>query len=128
MPCNGSSIIGLTYLCIREKIKFKALLDADNKNKPKEWLNRQFGYKEYLEVIKNNKDCIFTPEDGARKCLEDCFSLQDTSRYFYEKKNLDGSKEKKIDFNKIEDGEVFTDETLKNFEQLFSKLDIPKID
>lgn len=128
LPCNGSSIIGLTYLCIREKIKFKALLDADNKNKPKEWLNRQFGYKEYLEVIKNNKDCIFTPEDGARKCLEDCFSLQDTSRYFYEKKNLDGSKEKKIDFNKIEDGEVFTDETLKNFEQLFIKLGIPKID
>ena len=128
LPCNGSSIIGLTYLCIREKIKFKALLDADNKNKPKEWLNRQFGYKEYLEVIKNNKDCIFTPEDGARKCLEDCFSLQDTSKYFYEKKNLDGSKEKKIDFNKIEDGEVFTDETLKNFEQLFSKLDISKID
>ena len=128
LPCNGSSIIGLTYLCIREKIKFKALLDADNKNKPKEWLNRQFGYKEYLEVIKNNKDCIFTPEDGARKCLEDCFSLQDTSRYFYEKKNLDGSKEKKIDFNKIEAGEVFTDETLKNFEQLFIKLGIPKID
>ena len=128
LPCNGSSIIGLTYLCIREKIKFKALLDADNKNKPKEWLNRQFGYKEYLEIIKNNKDCIFTPEDGARKCLEDCFSLQDTSRYFYEKKNLDGSKEMKIDFNKIEDGEVFTDETLKNFEQLFIKLGIPKID
>lgn len=128
LPCNGSSIIGLTYLCIKEKIKFKALLDADNKNKPKEWLNRQFGYKEYLEVIKNNKDCIFTPEDGPRKCLEDCFSLQDTSRYFYEKKNLDGSKEKKIDFNKIEAGEVFTDETLKNFEQLFIKLGIPKID
>lgn len=128
LPCNGSSIIGLTYLCIREKIKFKALLDADNKNKPKEWLNRQFGYKEYLEIIKNNKDCIFTPEDGARKCLEDCFSLQDTSRYFYEKKNVDGSKEMKIDFNKIEDGEVFTDETLKNFEQLFIKLGIPKID
>lgn len=128
LPCNGSSIIGLTYLCIREKIKFKALLDADNKNKPKEWLNRQFGYKEYLDIIKNNKDCIFTPEDGARKCLEDCFSLQDTSRYFYEKKNLDGSKEMKIDFNKIEDGEVFTDETLKNFEQLFIKLGVPKID
>ena len=34
----------------------------------------------------------------------------------------------KIDFNKIEDGEVFTDETLKNFEQLFIKLGIPKID
>lgn len=128
LPCNGSSIIGLTYLCIREKIKFKALLDADNKNKPKEWLNRQFGYKEYLEIIKNNKDCIFTPEDGARKCLEDCFSRVDAEKYFYEKKNTDGTSEMKIGAREIEEGEVFTDETLKNFEQLFIKLGIPKFD
>ena len=128
LPCNGSSIIGLTYLCIREKIKFKALLDADNKDKPVDWLNRQFGYKEYLEIIKNNQDCVFTPEDGARKSLEDCFSLQDASRYFYEKKNLDGTKEMKIGIKEIESGEVFTVETLKNFEQLFIKLGIPKID
>lgn len=123
LPCNGSSIIGLTYLCIREKIKFKALLDADNKNKPKEWLNRQFGYKEYLEVIKNNKDCIFTPEDGARKCLEDCFSREDADKYFTLSKG-----QKKISCEEIETGEVFTDETLENFEQLFIKLGIPKID
>ena len=128
LPCNGSSIIGLTYLCIMEKIKFKALLDADNKDKPTDWLNRQFGYKEYLEIIKNNQDCVFTPEDGARKSLEDCFSLQDASRYFYEKKNLDGTKEMKIGIKEIESGEVFTVETLKNFEQLFIKLGIPKID
>lgn len=127
LPCNGSSIIGLTYLCIREKIKFKALLDADNKNKPKEWLNRQFGYKEYLELIKNNKDCVFTPEDGDRKCLEDCFSRVDAEKYFYEKKNTDGTSEMKIGAREIEEGEVFTDETLKNFEQLFIKLGIPKI-
>ena len=123
LPCNGSSIIGLTYLCIREKIKFKALLDADNKNKPKEWLNRQFGYKEYLEVIKNNKDCIFTPEDGERKCLEDCFSREDADKYFTLSKG-----QKKINCEEIEIGEVFTDETLKKFEQLFIELDIPKID
>ena len=128
LPCNGSSIIGLTYLCIREKIKFKALLDADNKDKPVDWLNRQFGYKEYLEIIKNNQDCVFTPEDGVRKSLEDCFSLPDASRYFYEKKNLDGTKEMKIGIKEIEIGEVFTVETLKNFEQLFIKLGIPKID
>lgn len=123
LPCNGSSIIGLTYLCIMEKIKFKALLDADNKNKPKEWLNRQFGYKEYLEVIKNNKDCVFTPEDGERKCLEDCFSREDADKYFTLSKG-----QKKINCEEIEIGEVFTVETLKNFEQLFIKLDIPKID
>lgn len=113
----------MTYLCIKEKIKFKALLDADNKNKPKEWLNRQFGYKEYLELIKNNKDCVFTPEDGDRKCLEDCFSREDADKYFTLSKG-----QKKISCEEIEIGEVFTDETLKNFEQLFIKLGIPKID
>ena len=128
LPCNGSPILNMTYLCIKEKIKFKALLDADNKNKPKEWLNRQFGYKEYLELIKNNKDCVFTPEDGIRKSLEDCFSRVDAEKYFYEKKNIDGTSEMKIGAREIEEGEVFTDETLKNFEQLFIKLGIPKID
>ena len=34
----------------------------------------------------------------------------------------------KIGAREIEEGEVFTDETLKNFEQLFIKLGIPKID
>lgn len=123
LPCNGSPILNMTYLCIKEKIKFKALLDADNKNKPKEWLNRQFGYKEYLELIKNNKDCVFTPEDGDRKCLEDCFSREDADKYFTLSKG-----QKKISCEEIEIGEVFTDETLKNFEQLFIKLGIPKID
>ena len=36
--------------------------------------------------------------------------------------------QKKISCEEIEIGEVFTDETLKNFEQLFIKLGIPKID
>jgi alpha-mannosidase len=39
-----------------------------------------------------------------------------------------GVKEAISPVRKIEDGEVFTDETLKNFEQLFIKLGIPKID
>lgn len=128
LPCNGSPILNMTYLCITENIKFKALLDADNKNKPCYWLSRQFGYKEYLETIKNNKDCVFTPEEGERKCLEDCFSREDANRYFYEKKNKDGTKEKKISCSEVENGEVFTQETLNNFEQLFVKLGIPKID
>ena len=128
LPCNGSPILNMTYLCIMEKIKFKALLDADNKNKPEDWMCRQFGYKEYLEVIKNNKDCVFTPEEGKRKSLEDCFSREDSKRYFYKKTNKYGKIEFKIDSILIENGEVFTAETLKNFEQLFMKLGISKID
>ena len=34
----------------------------------------------------------------------------------------------KIGMKEIESGEVFTVETLKNFEQLFIKLGIPKIE
>ena len=71
---------------------------------------------------------MFTPEDGERKSLEDCFSREDSYRYFYKRENKYGRIEMKIDSNSIENGEVFTDETLKNFEQLFIKLSIPKID
>lgn len=33
--CHGSSILVLTYLCIRQNIKFTALLDRDNEKKLK---------------------------------------------------------------------------------------------
>ncbi len=120
MPCNGSPIIALIYLCIKENIKFKALLDADNKSKPLIWLSRQFGYKEYLDIIKNNKNCVFTPEEGKKQSLEDCFSEQDGKKCFTAKG--------KIDSEKIEKEELFSKETLDNFEQLFIKLGIPKLD
>ncbi len=127
MSCNGSNIIALTYLCIKESVKFKALLDADNIDKPEQWLKNAVGYKEYLEIIKTNKNCVFTPEEGEKKSLEDCFSEQDKKKYFSTVKNKD-KEEKKIDHKKVEKGELFTEKTLRNFEQLFIKLGIPKLD
>ena len=128
IACHGSPIIGMTYLCIKENVNFKALLDADTKTKPSEWLKYKIGWREYIEEFTKNSNCVFTPEDGIRKSLEDCFSRVDAEKYFYEKKNTDGTSEMKIGAREIEEGEVFTDETLKNFEQLFIKLGIPKID
>lgn len=123
IACHGSPIIGMTYLCIKENVNFKALLDADTKTKPSEWLKYKIGWREYIEEFTKNSNCVFTPEDGIRKSLEDCFSREDADKYFTLSKG-----QKKISCEEIEIGEVFTDETLKNFEQLFIKLGIPKID
>ena len=131
LPCNGHPIIGITYLCIANGIKFKALLDLDNKDKPEIWLKHQYGYKEYLETIKTNKDCVFTPSIRNKKSIEDCFNEKDSDRYFSEtekKKRKKGTKEYKLDLIKFEVGEEFEQETLHNFEQLFNELGIPKID
>jgi hypothetical protein len=82
--------------------------------------------KELFEMLIHVNN--ITPEEGKRKSLEDCFSREDSKRYFYKKTNKYGKIELKIDSNLIENGEVFTSETLKNFEQLFMRLGIPKID
>jgi predicted ATP-dependent endonuclease of OLD family len=132
LPCNGSPIFDVTYLCINQHIKFKALFDLDNKNKPEQWLKKQYGYKEYLGIFENNPNCVFTPENGNKKSLEDCFNEKDSDRYCseYQKKDRSGKiiREKKIDYQKIESAIEFEDETKKNFEQLFNKLEIPKLD
>ena len=146
MPCNGSPILDVTFLCINKDIKFKALLDYDNKEKPEKWLNHKYGYKEYLEIINNNGNCVFTPE-GEYKSLEDCFAKKDAEKYFspqkptirpitpgckecatYQQNATQYKTKMKIDQEKIKEGEVFEKETLDNFEQLFTALGIPKID
>lgn len=124
LPCNGSPILDVTHLCIHKNLKFKALLDRDNLTKPPTWLAHKFGYKEYLDIIKNNKDCIFTPANGERKCLEDCFSETDQAKYF--EPNNKG--QQKISPQKIKQAIEFTLDTLNNFEQLFIQLGIPKLD
>ena len=108
------------------------MFDLDNKNKPEQWLKKQYGYKEYLGIFENNPNCVFTPENGNKKSLEDCFNEKDSDRYCseYQKKDRSGKiiREKKIDYQKIESAIEFEDETKKNFEQLFNKLEIPKLD
>ena len=127
IPCNGSAIIGYCYLCIKEKIKFKALLDYDTLHKPENWLKNQFGYKEYLELITNNKNCIFTEPRNEYESIEAYFSEIDASECFTEFENKKGVRSFKIDTQKLNKKNNFDLETKNNFEQLFIKLGIPKL-
>lgn len=134
MPCNGSPILDITYLCINNNIKFKALLDRDNMSKPESWLLHKYGYKQYLEMIKNNSNCIFTPEIGEGKDIEDLFVREDKVKFFEKVKITDchGNKQTKNKVsieklqNKIDRGS-YCEETLNNFEHLFSKMGLKKL-
>lgn len=132
LPCNGSPIFDVTYLCINQGIKFKALFDLDNKNKPEKWMNKKYGYNEYIKIFETNIDCVFTPPIRRKKSLEDCFHEKDNARYFLVHIWTDASmkkhKERKIDKDKIKAATEFEEETKNNFEQLFKQLEIPKLD
>lgn len=132
LPCNGSPILDVTYLCIQQGIKFKALLDLDNKSKPQKWLNKKYGYNEYLKIFETNKNCVFTLPIRNQKSLEDCFHENDNVKYFFDFIWHDKSgiqhMERKINKDKIKKATEFEDETKKNFEQLFKDLCIPKLD
>ena len=127
IPCYGSSIIGMCYLCIQEGVKFKALLDADNKSKPREYYYKHENHKEYIKIIKSNPNCVFTPDNGECKSLEDCFSKDDASKYFSQQQNDRGETKTKIDKKKIEKGNSFTEETLNNFHNILNKLGVPNL-
>ncbi len=132
LPCNGSPIFDVTYLCIQQGIKFKALFDLDNKSKPERWLNKKYGYNEYIKIFDTNTNCVFTPDIRKKKSLEDCFHENDNMRYFFDyiwtDKNEEEHATRKIDKDKVKAATDFEDETKNNFEQLFTKLGIPKLD
>ena len=121
--CRGQPILDVAHLCISWGIKFKALFDRDTIEKSREGYLTEHGYKTYLDEIQRNANCVFTPANGERKSLEDCFSKLDQERYFSEIKG-----QMKISKEKIKSATEFEDETKKNFEQLFIQLEIPKLD
>lgn len=122
--CRGQPILDVIHLCIEWNVKFKALLDRDTIDESRAQYLEQHGYKSYVAEVQTNHNCIFTPANGERKSLEDCFSVSDQAKCFApnDKGQL------KISPQIIKQGIEFTDETLKNFEQLFNKLGIPKLD
>lgn len=132
LPCNGSPIFDVTYLCIHQGVKFKALFDLDNKNKPEKWMNKKYGYNEYIKIFDTCADCVFTPPIRRKKSLEDCFHENDDLRYFFDYRWMDKNNkehiERKIDIDKIKQATEFEEETINNFEQLFNQLGIPKLD
>lgn len=121
--CRGQPILDVAHLCITWGIKFKALFDRDTIEKSRKGYLVEHGYQTYLEEIQRNKNCIFTPANGFRKSLEDCFTKFDQKRYFSEIKGL-----MKIDKEKIKKATEFEEKTKNNFEQLFKQLGIPQLD
>ena len=126
IPCNGSPIFDVTYVCIMRHIKFRALFDRDNLKKPEVWMNKQYGYKEYLQIFQKNKNCIFTPQLRTERSLEDCFHEEDQEKYFdyYFNQNIN----RKISAEKIREASVFHIETLNNFELLFKEIGLLPLD
>lgn len=121
--CRGQPILDVAHLCITWGIKFKALFDRDTIEKSREGFLINHGYKTYLEEIQRNANCVFTPANGFRKSLEDCFAKLDQERYFSEIRGV-----MKIDKEKIKVATEFEEETKNYFEQLFKQLGIPQLD
>lgn len=122
--CRGQPILDVIHLCIEWNVKFKALLDRDTIDESRAQYLEQHGYKSYVDEVQINPNCIFTPANGERRCLEDCFSETDQAKYC--EPNDKG--QQKISPRKIRQAAEFNHETLNNFEQLFKKLEIPPLD
>ena len=122
--CRGQPILDVIHLCIEWNVKFKALLDRDTIDESRAQYLEQHGYKSYVDEVQINPNCIFTPANGERKCLEDCFSETDQAKYF----ETNDKGQQKISPRKIRQAIEFNPETLNNLEQLFNKLGIPKLD
>lgn len=126
--CNGDAIILMANFCIEEDVKFKALLDRDNLEKPKEWLENQVGYTKYLENIKQNKNCVFTPKvTNGTDSIEDLFSESDKKKLFTKKTKTKSPSKKeyyKPDPEKLHNATKFDEETNTNFANIFKELGI----
>ena len=122
--CDGDSILQLSYLCIKENIKFISLLDNDNKYKNSLYIKGHSQYNVILpEITGNTEKCFFVGE-GKKGCLESLFIEEDNK---YSEKNEKGIwKIKSEKINKIKNKNELNEKTLDNFKKLFDKIGISK--
>ena len=122
--CDGDSILQLSYLCIKENIKFISLLDNDNKYKSIHYKKYHSQYEVILaEITENTEKCFFVGED-KKGCLESLF-IEEGNRY--SEKNEKGIwKIKSEKINKIKNKNELNEKTLDNFKKLFDKIGISK--
>lgn len=123
--CDGDSILQVAHICHSNGIKYQAVLDNDNQYKPKSYKRSHSQYKDIISKLKQSPNCIFIGE-GENGALED---------YFKEEKNAyshyDDQKKWKIAprlIKKAKTKGTFHNTTLDNFEQLFIKLGLSKLD
>ena len=125
--CDGHSILQLCYLCNKYKFNYKAILDEDNKDKGELFKQSHMMYDECMQtIIKAPDKCVFV---GVREkgSIEDLFIENPTEKFKYYNKKKSLWKIDKQKILKMQSGDC-SEKTLQNFEQLFIKLGIPKLD
>lgn len=127
--CDGEAILQVAYICLRHKaLKIKVVLDNDNKYKGDGYKRGHSMYDACIDIINANPQYCIYLGNGKNGCLEDLFVENENSKYKHYKKQKG---QWKVDVNavkKLKSIEDVSEQTKTNFEQLFIKLDIPKLD
>lgn len=125
--CDGDSIVQMSYLCIKNAIKFLSIADNDNRFKDKKYKLSHPNFNKCLnEMLKNDDKCFFIG-DGETGCLEDYFAEENNKFHYFEQKQ-NKWKIARGQIKKIESLDELQQKTINNFEQLFKRLDIPTLD
>ena len=125
--CDGHSILQLCYLCSKYRFPYKAILDEDNKHKEEGFIKAHSMHKECMQVILSETEACFFVGEGKNGAIEDLFVETPEEKFkYYNKHKLTW----KVDRQKIVQMQKkdCSEKTLQNFEQLFIKLGIPKLD
>ncbi len=125
--CDGDSIVQMSYLCIKNEIKFLSIADNDNRFKDKKYKLSHPNFNKCLnEMLKNDDKCFFIGE-GETGCLEDYFAEENNKFHYFEQKQNKWKIARGL-IKKIESLDELQQKTINNFEQLFRQLGIPKLD
>lgn len=125
--CDGDSIVQMSYLCIKNDIKFLAIADNDNRFKDKNYKSSHPNFNKCLQAMINEPDKCFFVGDGKTGCLEDYFSKEGHKFHYLETKH-NKWKIARGQIKKIRNSDELQQETIEKFEQLFKQLGIPKLD
>ena len=125
--CDGDSIVQVSYLCIKNNIKFIAIADNDNKYKEK-WYHRCHPtFQTCLERMQLFPDKCYFIGEGEKGCLENLFASENEGLLYYDNRGNKWkiAKEKVKEKKTIED---FKPETIENFERLFKEIGLLPLD
>lgn len=124
--CDGDSILQVSYVCMQNGIKFVTIADNDNVYKGNKYAQSHLNYKKCITEMKKRPDKVFFIGQGENGCLEDYFSKEEHKFHHYEAEQ----KKWKIScraIRKINSTEGINQDTLNNFEQLFIKIGMEKL-
>lgn len=125
--CDGDSIVQVSYLCIKNKIKFIAIADNDNKYKNEGYYRFHPNFQTCLDCMLQFSDKCFFIGEGKEGCLENLFSSESKEVSYYDKRR----NKWKIDKEKIKEiksVEELKSKTVENFERLFKEIGLLPLD